>query len=65
MTDSQVLNVIAKEMAKSDGSVRMIKVPAEKRPTVDSLKKLGREVSAQFEDNILVRRCGNQECWFL
>lgn len=50
-----VRRVMAKEMAKSNGSARMVKVPADRRPTVDSLRKLEREISAQVNANEIMR----------
>lgn len=50
-----VKRIIAKEMGKSNGSARMVKVPQARRPTVESLQKLRREVSAQVNANEIMR----------
>lgn len=43
--------VIAKEMQKSGGRVRVVKVPASKRPTASALTKLEREIASQVSAN--------------
>lgn len=43
-TISKVLHRIAEE---SNGKMRIVKVPPERRPTAESLKKLDREIKAQ------------------
>ena len=43
--------MISKQMNKSAGQVKIVKVPASKRPTVESLKKLDREIAAQVSAN--------------
>lgn len=50
-----VRRVMEKEMAKSNGSARMVKVPSDRRPTVKSLQKLEREISAQVNANEIMR----------
>lgn len=52
MSISRILN---KEMNKSGGSARLVKVPADRRPTAESLKKLEREISAQITANEAMR----------
>ena len=44
-----------KEMEKSNGHVRMVKVPPEKRPTLESMEKMQREVNAQIGANHIMR----------
>ncbi|MBO5199066.1 MAG: hypothetical protein J6B85_11180 [Lachnospiraceae bacterium] len=46
-----ISRMIEKEMDKSGGRVRIVKVPASKRPTAESLKKLDREIAAQVSAN--------------
>lgn len=48
-------NVLMKEMAKSGGKARLVKAPANKRPTAESLRKLDREISSQIEANEAMR----------
>ena len=36
---------------KSNGKMRIVKVPPEKRPTAESLEKLEREIGAQIDAN--------------
>lgn len=43
--------VIQREMEKSNGKVRIVKVPKEKRPTEKSLNELEREIKAQIDAN--------------
>ena len=43
--------MLRKEMQKGNGQIEIIKVPANKRPTAASLKKLDREISAQVSAN--------------
>ncbi len=52
MSISRILN---KEMQKSGGCARLVKVPANRRPTSETLKKLEREVSAQVSANEAMR----------
>ena len=56
MYDQEVIimslrDILAKEMAKSGGSAELVKVPANRRPTVASLRKLDREISSQISAN--------------
>ena len=46
---SKILKKIAED---SNGKMRIVKVPIEKRPTFDSLKKLETEIRAQIDANI-------------
>lgn len=43
--------VIEKEMAKSNGKVKIVKVPKEKRGTEQSYAKLDREIKSQVDAN--------------
>ena len=47
--------ILAKEMAKSGGRARMVKVPSNRKPTAESLQKLEREISAQISENEVMR----------
>ena len=42
-----ISRILSKEMNKSGGCARLVKVPASRRPTAKTLKKLEREISAQ------------------
>ena len=48
---SSIRTILKKEMEKSNGAARLVKVPEHMRPTAESLKKLEREISAQIESN--------------
>ena len=48
-------NILAKEMAKSGGEAEFVEVPIDRRPTVESLKKLEREISSQISANDAMR----------
>ena len=43
--------VIEREMEKSGGRVRVVKVPARKKPTASALTKLEREIASQVSAN--------------
>lgn len=45
---SKILHKIAE---KSEGKMRIVKVPTERRPTAESLAQLEREINAQVEAN--------------
>lgn len=47
----KINRMISKQMSKSAGQVKIVKVPASKRPTAASLKKLDREIAAQVSAN--------------
>ena len=49
-----ISNVISKQMTKSGGKVKIVKVPDNKRPTAETLKKLDNEVAAQVKANKVV-----------
>lgn len=46
-----ISRMISKQMNKSAGQVKIVKVPVSKRPSVESLKKLDREIAAQVSAN--------------
>ena len=48
-------NILKKELEKSGGKARLVKVPANRRPTAESLRKLDREISSQIEANEAMR----------
>lgn len=48
MSISKILQKIAE---RSNGKMRIVKVPPEKRPTAESLKKLENEIGAQIDEN--------------
>lgn len=45
---SKILHMIAE---KSNGKMRIVEVPPEKRPTVASLERLEKEIHAAIENN--------------
>ena len=51
----ELRNILRKEMEKSEGKARLVKVPANRRPTAESLRKLDREISSQIEANEAMR----------
>ena len=51
-----IIDVLEKEVEKSGGKVRVVKVPPERRPTAESLSKLQTEISAQIRVNEEMRR---------
>ena len=50
----QLRKILKKEMAKSNGQAKLVKVPQERRPDAESLKKIDREVDG------MLRMTGNQ-----
>lgn len=50
-----ISRILSKEMQKSGGCARLVKVPADRRPTSETLKKLEREISAQVSANEAMR----------
>ena len=42
-----IANILKKEMEKSNGAARLVKVPLERRPDAESLLKLGHEIAVQ------------------
>lgn len=48
-------NILAKEMSKSNGEAEFLKVPANRRSTAASLRKLEREISSQISANDAMR----------
>lgn len=47
----KISKVIEKEMQKSGGQVKVVKVPVSKRPTASALTKLEREIASQVNAN--------------
>lgn len=50
----QLRKILEKEMAKSNVRAELVKVPQERRPNTESLKKIDREVEG------MLRMTGNQ-----
>ena len=50
-----ISKILSKEMKESGGRARLVKVPADRRPTFETLKKLDREISAQVSANEAMR----------
>lgn len=50
-----ISNILAHEMAKSNGTVRLVKVPQNMRPTAKSLKQLEKQIQAQLDENYAFR----------
>ncbi len=48
---NSISKILGKMAKKSNGKMRKVKVPIEKRPTVESLRKLEKELHAQIEAN--------------
>lgn len=48
---SSIRTILKKEMEKSNGAARLVKVQKHMRPTAESLEKLDREISAQIESD--------------
>ena len=44
----QLRKILEKEMAKSNGRAELVKVPQERRPDAESLKKINREVEGML-----------------
>lgn len=44
-------NILLREMEKSGGSAKLTKVPANRRPTAASLRKLDKEIAFQIRAN--------------
>ncbi len=44
-------NLLKRVAEESNGKMKIVKVPPEKRPTAESLENLEREISAQIEAN--------------
>lgn len=47
----RISRVIEKEMQKSGGRVKVVKVPANRRPTASALTRLEREIASQVSAN--------------
>ena len=52
---SSISTIFKKEMEKSGGTAKLVKVPEHMRPTAKTLEKLEREISAQIESNRRMR----------
>lgn len=50
-----IRTILKKEMDKSNGAARLVKVPKHMRPTAESLEKLEREIDAQIDSNRRMR----------
>ena len=50
-----LISVLSKELARSNGKAKLVKVPKHMKPTLESLKQFENEVSAQIESNDLMR----------
>lgn len=50
-----ISKILQKEMNKSNGNAKLVKVPMNRHPTAESLKKLEREISAQIAANEAMR----------
>lgn len=48
-----LISVLSKELARSNGKAKLVKVPKHMKPTLESLKQFENEVSAQIESNNL------------
>lgn len=48
-------SILKNEMKRSGGSVRVVKVAAERRPSAEALKKLDRQINAQLSANEAMR----------
>ena len=47
--------IMKRAVKKSNGKIRIVEVPPEKRPTAESLAKLEREIKAQIDANDAMR----------
>lgn len=47
----QTTRILKRVAEKSNGKMKIVEVPPEKRPTAESLEKLEREISAGIEAN--------------
>ena len=52
---SSISTILRKEMEKSKGTARLVKVPKHMKPTAETLEKLEREISVQIEANRIMR----------
>lgn len=50
-----IRDVLAREMGKGNGTVRLVKVPRSKRPTAESLRELEDEISSHISANEAMR----------
>ena len=51
MADGCVLRALKRIAEESDGKMRVVKVPPERRPTAESLERLEAEIGAQLDAN--------------
>lgn len=49
-------NILKKMVEESNGKVRLVKVPLEKRPTSESIVSLKKEIGAQLDANNAMRQ---------
>lgn len=52
---SQIRRMFERLAKESNGKIRIVEVPPEKRPTAESLAKLEREIKAQIDANDAMR----------
>ena len=52
---SQLDRMIRRLAEESNGKIRIVEVPPERRPTAESLAKLDREIKAQIDANDAMR----------
>lgn len=52
---STIIEILHRIAEKSNGKMRVVKVPPERRPTAESLEKLEREIGAQLDANAAMR----------
>lgn len=50
-----IRRILEKEMFKSGGKAKLVKVPVSRRPTAETLIKLEREIAAQVNANEAMR----------
>lgn len=46
-----IRTILARELSRSNGKARLVKIPDHMRPTAESLANLNREISAQISVN--------------
>ena len=58
-----IANILKKEMEKSNGAARLVKVPPERRPNAQSLLTLEHEIAVQvrIDDSRLYRNSVEEE----
>lgn len=50
-----IIRILQRLADESNGKMRVVKVPPERRPTAESLEKLEREIGAQLDANAVMR----------